>query len=332
MDLVSAIFANEINSSGFAQWENRSLESISSVLESQGYQQKHPHGWTRESRRVYLRLVDSIDDCVDINQLGPNDLLITDNFIGRATAAQVLTLPDSWYGIYSHDVTLFDDPVSHDYSFLVNRIDPKRLLVMIELSKKIHLHQGLINFNCVDPKNWANDSHETRLQNLNSAWQDIGDDYKKLYHAEWQRLVPKMPYINHFLSHDQAMQRSRVNIVMETYSNDDIISFSEKTFRALVLPIPWTLFAGRYAIQRLQRLGFDTLSDIVDHQRYDGLQEWQHKHKEFISASLALLEKDPIPRSRLIAAAIHNQNLLKSWRERTEKDFQTWLNDLQDVL
>lgn len=336
MDLPTEIFSNEINTSGYVKIEQASLNFIRAELHSHGYTcNKNESIWQKDQRRIYLRLVDSVDDVGDIDKLTRDDIIITDNFISKATAATVINLPTTWHGIYSHDVTLLDIPVERDYSFLINRIDVVRLKVMLELSKKIHQHLGWINFNCVLPKNWDGHNNETAKANRDEIWAEIGEEEQIHYRGEWTRLEPKLPFNNRSsVSFDQAMQSVKVNMVMETYSPNDIISFSEKTFRALVLPVPWTLYAGRYAIQRLRHLGFDTLDDLVDHDLYDSLYTYEYKHRAFVKAGVDAIDNIDMDRSRdrLLTAATHNQKILADWKSVRRTDFQNWLESLSSVL
>ena len=327
------IYQNEIvHASGYADLEARSLENIQTLLKDLGYESDQEHIWNRLSGRVYLRLVDDLSDVVTLHQLRVNDIVITDNYISPAINARVFTLPKTWWGIYAHRPIQHDINELKDYSFLVNRIDASRMQLMLAMFKRKHLHDGVINFNCVTPSDWGDITHESRLKNWYSTWEELGPATKDHYLEEYRRLSDKMPFRNHGFSHEQALWASRLNIVLETYSGDDVIAFSEKTFQTLCVPRPWVIFGGRGCIARLRRLGFDVLDDLVDHS-YDHLTKIQDKYPVFVDCSVQSMMTDiKQNRSRLESAARHNQNLLYKWRDAQESDFQTWLTDLEKEL
>lgn len=329
MDLVAAIFSNEINSSGYVKHEHDTLASIRDCLIAHGAEQLGEHTWRQSHRTVYVRLVDSVEDVVDLNCVQRDDLIITDNYIGRALNCAVVPLPDSWYGIYDHRPTVLDQPDKKDYSFLINRLDANRLELLLELSKRIHLHQGVINFNCVMMHNWNLHDHDTAMHNFQRQWQDLHEHTRRHYHGEYQRLAHKMPFRNHDLGHDQAMQSVRLNLVAETYCSDDVICFSEKIFRAMVVPCAWTLFGSRFAVQRLRRLGFDVLDDVISH-AYDLRTRSQDKVISFVQHSVNnISDIDP---ARLRRAANHNLWLLENWHRSWPTDRDQWLTFLPQYL
>ena len=142
-----------------------------------------------------------------------------------------------------------------------------------------------------------------------------------------------MPYVNHNLTQEQAHTQSWLNIVMETYSADNTIALSEKTFRALCLPVPWQLYAGRNTVARLHSLGFDTLQDIITH-RYDPMIEnrtaaYGDKMVDFLfeaTENVQNLETQDFETlaQRCQQAAEHNQQLLAFMRHNWPRDFAQW--------
>ena len=325
-------FQNEIvQSTGYMQTECQSIDRIHRLLETAGYTQETQHAWIQGTSRAFVRLVDDISSTVDLHSTSPRDTIITDNYINHAISGQIKYLPTSWWGMYAYQPTVHHVNELKDYSFLINRIDESRMRLMLSLFKRKHLHEGVINFNCVTPRDWNDDSHETRSQNWKDHWELLGPALKEHYIGEYQRLTAKMPFRNHDFTHDQALWASRLNIVVETYSSDDVIAFSEKTFAALCIPRPWTLFGGRCSVARLRNLGFDVLDNLVDH-GYDRLTKIQDKYPQFVECCLNSIVDPMKHRDRLESAALHNQKLLHTWKTIAEKDFQNWLTDLGDHL
>ena len=119
---------------------------------------------------------------------------------------------------------------------------------------------------------------------------------------------------------------------METYSSDNIISFSEKIFRCLVTPVPWIAYAGRYSIAKLQQLGFDVMPDLINH-NYDPVFEAQNKMSCFVGCAqenIARLQSLPWAqvKSRCEVAAFHNQTLLSELARIWTINRSLWLQNL----
>jgi hypothetical protein len=140
-----------------------------------------------------------------------------------------------------------------------------------------------------------------------------------------------MPVKNYDIGHDQTYISSWLNITVETYSSDNVISMSEKIFRCLVTPVPWIAYSGRYTIARLRALGFDVLDDIVDHS-YDRVFEAQHKIPMFVGAAVATIKllkqyDYTVLSQRCGAAAVHNQQQLAKMKSAWPADFDAWLTN-----
>ena len=139
-----------------------------------------------------------------------------------------------------------------------------------------------------------------------------------------------MPYLNHTLNQAEVHQSAWMNIVMETYSSDNTVALSEKTFRALCLPVPWQLYSGRHTVARLASLGFDTLADTVTH-RYDSMIEnrtaaYGDKMVDFLfeaTENVQQFQQQDIA-DRCVQAAEHNIALLQSMQQQWPIDFAAW--------
>lgn len=326
------IFQNEIvRASGYMELETATNQRLGVFLSSLGYQKTSEHCWQHLDRCVYLRLVDDISTAVDPHKLKKDDIVITDSYICPVVNARTFSLPESWWGIYAHRPEYHTIGDLRDYSYLVNRIDATRMLLLMHLLKHKGLDSGVVNFNCLTPQDWKNETQEAKLKNWHRTWEELGPDSKNSYHVVYRRFTDMIPLRNHDFTHEQALQAARINIVVETYHSDDVIAFSEKIFTALCLPRPWVLFGGRSGVARLRKAGFDVLDDLVDHS-YDHLTMVQDKHSSFINCALRSTHDIPPHLNRLKAAAQHNQNLLFRWRDKMESDLQGWLTDLEKEL
>jgi hypothetical protein len=249
----------------------------------------------------------------------------------------VCQLPKSFFGIYYYrpDVVTFD-PIKR-INLSVNRIDATRLRIMLELVKRSDhsptiLENEFVNFNCWNHLGGTTSTVELQQQFVdcyNLLYNDIADHYRDQYDL----IMPLMPLKNHHMTLEQSHVSSFVNMVVETYSGKNNISLSEKVFRALVTPAPWTVYAGKHSVAYLKSLGFDVLDDIVDHS-YDSFSEVEgsntnNKIVDFVRASISAagniknLDRN-ILTHRCQQAAAHNQDLLNQMKQRWSHDFAVW--------
>jgi hypothetical protein len=121
-----------------------------------------------------------------------------------------------------------------------------------------------------------------------------------------------------------------MNLVTETYSSDTTIALSEKTFRALCLPVPCMLYAGKHTVAYLTSLGFDMMHDVVEH-RYDSMIEnrtaaYGDKMVDFLFEGVEAVERmqAQCPVDRAKQAAETNQQQLITMKQSWPKDFAAW--------
>lgn len=287
--------------------------------------------WQRDKQKIIVSLVDDFCDLAPDRSVGTsflfdhNTRVITDNLVLCPTAYKFNPLPRSFFGIY-HYTPIRSWTPDKDFTFGVNRLDFKRMGVLLAISRQLGISNGLVNFNCeirvagqpVDPQEAF---LELATQHSSSA--DLLD---------FNSLASQMPLKNYTMHHDDCCSGSWLNIIVETYSSDTTISFSEKIFRCLVTPSPWIAFAGRYAIARLRTLGFDVLNDIVDHS-YDSLHEAQNKIEYFSKSAKSTISKlKSLPLDELHIrcqqAATHNQLVLADMKQRWPTERDNWLSTI----
>ncbi len=203
---------------------------------------------------------------------------------------------------------------------------------MVDLAWRTRLDSGYINFNCEDRDN----QHLTPQQAFAQFWPNIGPEDQK-YLPAYEKIAPMMPLKNYEFEFDSIPYRVWINLIVETYSSDAVVSVSEKIFRALVTPAPWTVYSGRYTVAYLESLGFDCMSDMVDHNHYDRLKEVEEKLRIFNWKSLTIVNHlktlgvDTV-RQRCLQASKHNQQILKTMHNRWPTEFANWLDTLSNQL
>ncbi len=350
VDLYHTIYDGEIfQSSHCITLENAVVDFIRSQLQCLGYQPSahNPKVYQRQHQQVVLCLVDDFATCGQtFDQQLPylfdkNTTVITDNWISVPTQYRVCRLPASFFGIYSHTPAVNQWQPSRRFNFSVNRIDFKRLLLLMEIRHRCkHLpdseHLDLINFNCWS-WNSDNQSPTALLSNFEQQWQNLEAHQQDLYRSAYEWLVHRMPWRNHDLTHQHQHVGAWVNVIAETYSSDTTVALSEKLFRAMCLPVPWTVYAGRHTVSYLHSLGFDVLSDVVDHWYDDLIETHGDKVTEFVYAGTAAVDKMKTLdfvwlQQRCQRAASHNQTVLSHMRQQWPCDFaHWWSNTVQSI-
>ena len=337
--------------------ENIMMDFFRSQLTQLGYHSISESNkvWARGSRQVIVCLADDVFTCKPWNQpgtmpdaWGTNTTVITDNAITCATQYQVCQLPDSYFGIYSYQPELSDWTPTRRFNFSVNRLDAKRLMLFLELTTRatkpdlhpmhkdwpvlLDLDRDFVNFNC-----WAwgstNDSPEAFQQSFIKEFGHIPENLQMVYRKTFEEMTLMMPYRNHDYSVEQSHVQAWLNMVIETYSSDTCIALSEKTFRALVTPVPFMVYAGRYTTARLTQMGFDLMPDLVNHRSDFTLEkqtgEFGDRMVDFVrdgDESVAAMKTQPFEqvKQRCLAAAEHNRRLLAKMKSAWSMDFITW--------
>lgn len=315
--------------------------TIRAVLQDHGFQmiESCRDIYQRGDTRVVLSLVDDVEHAnyqhaEDIWQdFTPADIIVTDNHITRPVSARVVTLPNSWFGIYAHQPHITVPRPTAAFSMPVNRIDANRVLILLRMQWNRLLDRGLVNFNCADHS--ENQSQDSRVSLWHQCCDTLREYHGNKYDRVMQELTHKMPLRNHAWDLDTMIQHGALHLVIETYASDVCVSFSEKTFRALQTPRPWMLFAGTWSVSRLQSLGFDTLSDVVDHAALDWRRMNDDKVTHFVDAVQKFIDGpslDDHVQSRAHEAAAHNQALLHAWRRQWWRDLPVFLDELTATL
>lgn len=321
--------------------EKNTLLSVIDCVERHGYQQVQDNNrmWAKGDKKIVICLVDDVvsasrDYETDTPYLfSPDTLVITDNAFNCPTQFQIRLLPRSFFGIYyrgNKDVWQPD----RDFSFSVNRMDDRRLLLMLELAYRTRIESGYVNFNCQYRWNGQLNPDLKKLQeNFRTIYAGLPKTEQDKYRASYERLCDIMPYRNYEIDHEVIHTRARCNFVIETYGSDNTVAFSEKIFRVLQLPVPWTLYGGRYAVAYLESLGFDCMTDIIGHNHYDRLKEIEDKIHVWIWFALKFVrESYDADQSQLLTrcaqAAAHNRDLLARFSQQWPEDFGKWLDNL----
>jgi hypothetical protein len=305
--------------------ENALMERMAQYMQQQGYTGHHPlHKiWTRGSRQIIQCLVDDFFTCGDSSQstaalFAADTTVITDNWCWAEVPYEIVRLPDSFFGTFAYEPSIRDWQPTHRFGFCVNRIDPLRIRLLCEIAD---IDQDLVNVNCL--------LHDHRNVGPDQLRENFLKYREEVDHARFDYWANIMPVRNHNLTLEQVHASVQVNIVVETYAGPDIVALSEKTWRAVQTPAPWMIYAGRGSVKFLRNLGFDVLDDVVDHS-YDQETDWNAKIAKFGQCAQRTAQS-VIQKSRVEAAAQHNQQLLATMKRQWPHDLAQWWLHYQEV-
>lgn len=283
-----------------------------------------------------------------------NTLIITDNYPVCATPYRVLRLPTSYWGTYSYQPQQQNWDPQRRWNLNLNRIDTKRLTIFFELMRHSQIdHPQQADCQIFDTsQDWANlNCHGTRLiqetarhkqDRFIETFAQLSQSQQQKYQLFFDQILFEIPYKNWNQDLETSHLSAWLNLVVETYSNNHAIAFSEKIFRALQTPCPWMLYGGKYSVNHLIALGFDVFTDLINH-RSDHMDE-QHTSEfgdrpvVFMADARAAVEHmQTLDRDWLIqrchTAAQHNQRLLSSLRDQwIGTDLSDWLCSVNQAI
>jgi hypothetical protein len=340
IDYTREIFSGEIwKKSRCLEHEHQANLRLFDLLHSQGFEKTdHFRIWKKNHKTVIVCLVDDIRSCstdyhIDLPYVfDRHTTVITDNWLTCPSIFSVIQVPKSFFGIYSYTPDLITWQPDRDFAFQINRIDPRRFKLMVDLSWRSCAHSGYINFNCEDRANPG----LTKTQAFEQFVSAMGPGEEK-YTSTYERIRTQVPIKNYDIAFDLVPYRSWLNIVVETYSSDTVVSVSEKIFRSLITPAPWTVYSGRYTVAYLESLGFDCMSDMVDHNHYDRLKEVENKIPVFNWKSLEIVNHlkslgEAAVRERCVRASQQNQKILQKMAQAWPEEFSNWVDTLPSQL
>jgi hypothetical protein len=240
-----------------------------------------------------------------------------------SSARRLLRTKETFYGVYYYPYSL--EPVANPskaYNCFINRMDPIRQSWLYQLIRRGIFDQGYISFNmivCMIPE----------LAHLHplDAFEQQFHQYHEIFQPEHDAIKAKVPYKNFVCDGDltQVILDSRFSIVLETYfDKNNVITYTEKIFRALQLPQPWLLFGSQHAVKHVKAMGFDVLDDVVDHDYYDNIETAVERQSKILDLAQNYVNQT-FDHDRCAKAARHNQNILQEFS-------LTWRQDYKDTI
>jgi hypothetical protein len=305
---IIKLLDQQIQSKGF-------LPNVSEPRDNYGY----PFVYQKEQTILHCRLVDSVflSDPEALTRLFPHTI-ITDNIPIIPIQGQLINVLPEFWSIWQFDPVYQNRPASVGFNCFMNRIRGDRLKTFYELIRRNILNKGLVSFNC-EQAEYMDQYEQAEFYNY---WKE---------HDAGLNLVP----YNTVEAHgglEQCIIDSNISLVLETYTSDSHIAFSEKIFRALQLPRPWLLYCSPGAVEYLKQYGFDTLDDYVDHS-YDQISTHSHRHLKILDQLEIFIDKKYTDKdySRFDQAAIHNQQLIKKFALAWPKKLDSILEKIKQL-
>jgi len=267
-----------------------------------------------------------------VDVLAPQDLyqqtqqvLITDYWLRDKSkfCGPVFEIPRSVYGIYYMPNRKWHRTIQRDVSCFINENTLIRQLWFYLLYDKNFLDRGYVSF-----------SGQSRSYNL-SSW-ELFDMFHKQglqeYDSKYQELRNLVPFKNFIETGNlcDTIMSTKFSIVIETwFHRTDVLSFTEKIFRALQTPRPWLLFHSTGSIAALKSLGFYVYDDLIDHSydSHDTAGDTTQRQQGILKEATKLMDLNV------------TDSLVDHWEKKTlmncnilQEYNRNWQKDYQDVL
>jgi hypothetical protein len=278
----------------------------------------YPYIYSRNGIQVNCRLVDSVFFTDPTSWNSKSTVTITDNYpLLPVPGSLISALPEFW-SIWNFTPKYIDRPATKGYNCFMNRPRGDRSIIFYELIKRDILKKGIISYNCL-PADYEQEYIKADLYKYQQQ------------HTIGQMLVPYNTVETHGTL-EQCIIDSNISLVVETYTSDDHIVFSEKIFRALQLPRPWLLYCSPGAIGLLKKHNFDVLDDIVN-TSYDKILMHSHRLHNILDILETFINRQYTPQEykRFAQAAEHNQLLLTEFEQRWPDKFNSILDELNNL-
>jgi hypothetical protein len=278
----------------------------------------YPYIYSRGATQLNCRLVDSVFFTDPDSWTNESTVTITDNYPLLPVAGTLISaLPEFW-SIWHFEPKYIDRPATLGYNCFMNRPRGDRSMLFYELIKRDILKKGIVSYNCL--------LEDYQQQYVNAELQKY-----QLQHTVGLALVPYNT-VESYGTLEQCIVDSNVSVVLETYTSDSHIVFSEKLFRVLQLPRPWLLYCSPGSVKLLKDHGFDVLDDYVDIS-YDSITEHSHRLLKILDQLETFVDRKYSEQDymRFDRAANHNQQLLKQFNNTWPEKFKSILTQIKQL-
>jgi hypothetical protein len=291
------------------------LENNFDVLQQDRDNYGYPYIYTRQGQILDCRFVDSVF-LPHPESWSESKFVITDNIPLKPIAGTLISVVPEFWSIWRFDPVYQDRPATKTYNCFMNRPRGDRSTVFYELIKRNMLDQGIVSFNV------NADEYEQQYNQFESS----------KYQPEHEVGRQLIPYNTVNSTLEQCIIDSCVSVILETYTSDSHIVFSEKLFRAIQLPRPWLLYCSPESVKYLRHYGFDLLDDYVDH-AYDNITNHGKRLLNILDQLETFQDRQysDVDYARFQQAAEHNQKLLDNFVQKWPNRFATILDTIKKL-
>lgn len=268
-----------------------------------------------------------LTDAVDFKCIEKDWIVITDNFMPD----QKWPLWPEYYGIFCYQPQYEYRSPRALFSCFINRACPFRQSWLYQFVRRGLLDHGLISYN-LDYRgdDFGRPQSDIDRRKLFEIMYDRGNH---IFSTEHVMLRDKVPIKTFHSDLEQTIIDSKISIIIETYfESTETIALSEKTFRNLLLPRPWMLFASPHAVAHLRRIGFDVMDYLVDHD-YDQMSNPVDRQVAILNQleSWHNASFDEITIERMKQSCYHNYVLLRDFKQTLPEKIQQIINDIKKM-
>jgi hypothetical protein len=310
MNMFDDLYKDQIMLHSSSNWTAGIIRDIHSALTQQGWYRLSTNRqdfskYTKDNKTLIVNLTHT-----------PNETC--DYYIGDAvTPWQDFKLYPEVFGVYAHDFIYQKHQPTKVFNCFINRGCATRQSWFYLMARSNLLSQGHVSFWC------ENRFNKTSPQQYS---EQLFQTYNKhLFEQEHNQLRDEIPYKNFDISIEDAVLDSSKSLVIETFFEpNEYICYTEKTWRAIQLPVPMLLFSAQYAIENLRNWGFDVFDNVVDHS-YDTEPNYHTRQQMILQQLGTPIEYNP---TEFEQKAIHNRNLLKTYQQQWPQKYKKILSDI----
>jgi hypothetical protein len=291
------------------------LENNFYVVRQDSNNYGYPYVYNRDGQILDCRFIDSVF-FEHPESWTESSAIITDNIPLQPVTGKLVSVVPEFWSIWRFNPVYLDRPAVWAYNCFMNRPRGDRSMAFYELVRRNILDKGIVSYNVT-------------MTEYNQQF--IQSDLVE-YRTEHDLAKNMIPYNNLTESLEQCIVDSRVSLILETYTSDSHVVFSEKIFRALQLPRPWLLYCSPGSIKYLRDYGFDVLGEYVDH-GYDNIIQHGHRLLNILDQleTFQTRQYQAHDYTRFQLAAKHNRTLLKKFEQQWPAKFDSILNEIRKL-
>jgi len=283
----------------------------------------------KDGRKLEIVLGDPYD--------GENpDIVVTDQQQFVSPANKVITVSPELFGLYKNVIEYeYNNSVPKFlFNCFMSGASQSRQFCFYELVKQNLINRGLVSY--------LLNSRTSRHSTIEEKRQQYDLMKKSEYDIEHTMMRDYVPLKNFKTTLEQAIVDSKISIVIETLNGanattDNVeIFFTEKTFRALLMPRPFCLYFSNNnvgGVSILKKAGFDVYDDLVDH-AYDLIQDPVLRFQTLLEQvkKFEQIEYTDSMLAEFESRAAHNMQLVQQYRAQLPSKFYNVLQQIDCIV